>query len=148
MMMSKLADEKKTVAIFIDFFDIHNPFKVPVNELINITTGVTASDDINVDSTVDIGMKIVSGLDNKRLREISLKRKDQAKTFVTMRKSVKVGETVFQMSTDQISKKLLASVVQYEAPLLEIFSYELSGVAPSLIHDNLQMKKNKSRTDE
>ena len=141
MMMSKLADEKKAVAIFIYFFDIHNPFKVPVNELISIATGVIASDDINVDSTVDIGMKIVSGLDNKRLREISLKRKDEAKTFVTMRKSVKVGETVFQMSSDQISEKLLASVVLDEAPLLEIFSNELLRVAPSLIHDNVQMKK-------
>ena len=29
-----------------------------------------------------------------------------------------------------------------EAPLLEILSYELSGVAPSLFHDNGGMRKN------
>ena len=29
-----------------------------------------------------------------------------------------------------------------EAPLLEILSYELSGVAPSLFHDNGEMRKN------
>ena len=82
------------------------------------------------------------GLDNKKLGKISLKRKDQAKTFAAMRKSVKVGETVIQMSSDQLSQKLLASVVRDEAPLLEIFSYELSEVTPSLFHDNGEMRKN------
>ena len=50
---------------FIDFFNIHNPFKVPVNEVISIATGVIASDDINVDSAVDVGTKIASDLDDK-----------------------------------------------------------------------------------
>ena len=50
---------------FIDFFNIQNPFKVPVNELINIATGVIASDDVNVDAAVDIRTKIVFGLDDK-----------------------------------------------------------------------------------
>ena len=88
---------------FIDFSDIHNPFNVLTNELISIATGVIASDDINVDSAVDIGTKTVLGLDNKKPGEISLKRKDQVKTFGAMRKSVKVGETELQMSSDQLS---------------------------------------------
>ena len=91
---SRRKENSRHLCNFIDFFDSHSPFKVPVNELINIATGVIASDDINVDSAVDIGTKLVLGLDNKKLDEISLKRKDQAKTFAIMRKSVKVGETV------------------------------------------------------
>ena len=123
---------------FIDFFDID----IPVNKHINIATGVIASHDINVDLAIDIGTKIVSGLDNKKLCEISLI-KDRAKTFAAMRKFVKFGETVIQMSFDQLSQRLLASVVPDQAPSLEIFSYELSGVAPSLFYDNAEMKKNK-----
>ena len=69
-----------------------------------------------------------------------LKRKGQAKTFVTTRKSVKVSETVIQMSSDQLSQRLLASVVRDEANLLEIFSHELTGVAPSLFHDNGELR--------
>ena len=61
---------------FIDFFDIHNPFKVPVKELVNIATSVIESDDVNVDSAVDIGTKIFSGLDDRKLGDISHKRKD------------------------------------------------------------------------
>ena len=114
-----------------------------MNKLINTATGVIASDDINVDSAVDTGTKIVSGLHDKKFREISYKRKDQAKTLATMRKSViKVGETVVQISSDQLSQGLLASVVRDEAPLLEIFSHKLSGVAPSLFHNNGEMRKN------
>ena len=141
---SRRKENSRHLCNFIDFFDIHNPFKVPVSELINIATGVTDSDHINVDSAVNIRTKIVSGLNNKKLGEISLKRKDQAKTFAALRKSVKVGETVVQMSSDQLSQRLLASVVRDEAPLLEIFSYEFSGVAPSLFHDNGEMRKNKA----
>ena len=59
-----------------------------------------------------------------------------------MRKSVKVGETVDQMSSDQLSQRLLASAVRDEAPLLEIFSYKFSGVAPSLFYHNGEMKNN------
>ena len=70
---------------FIDFFDIHNLFKVLVKKLINIATGVIASDYINVDSAVDIGTKIISGLDNKKLGQIFLIRKDQAKMFAAMK---------------------------------------------------------------
>ena len=65
-----------------------------MNTLINVATGVIRSDDINVDSAVDIRMKITSGLDDKKLREIFLKREDQAKTFATIRKTIKVGETM------------------------------------------------------
>ena len=50
---------------FIDFLNIHSLFKVPVNELINITTDVIASDDIDVDLAVDIRANIVSGLGDK-----------------------------------------------------------------------------------
>ena len=79
----------------------------------------------------------------KKLGDISLKRKDLAKTFAAMKKSVKVGEIVVQMPSDQLSQRLLTSVVRGEAPLLEIFSHERSGVAPSLFHDYGEMRKTK-----
>ena len=93
--MPKLAEKKKYshhLRSFIDFFDIHNSFKVPVNKLINIANGVTVSNDINEDSAVAIGTKLAFGLDDEKLGEISLKRKCQAKTFGTMRKSQKLAK--------------------------------------------------------
>ena len=112
---SRQKENSRHLSHYIDFFDIGDPFKNPANELIDIATGVIASHDINVETTVDIGTKIVLGLGNKKLGEISLKRKDQAKTFAAMRKFVKVGKTVVPMSFDQVSQRLLASVVRDEA---------------------------------
>ena len=103
--MPKLAEKKKYshhLRSFIDFFDIHNSFKVPVNKLINIAAGVTVSNDINEDSAVAIGTKLAFGLDDEELGEISLKRKSQAKTFGTMRKSAEVGATMAQLSSTKL----------------------------------------------
>ena len=68
-----------------------------MNELVSIATGVVASDDITVNLAIDIEMQIVSGLDKKKLREISFKRKNQTGNFATMRKSVKPGKTLVKM---------------------------------------------------
>ena len=59
---------------FLDFFDIYNPFKALVYDFSNIATGVIKSDDIYVDFSVDIGVKIDFGLHNKKLCEISNER--------------------------------------------------------------------------
>ena len=139
---SRRKENSQHLRNFIDFLDTHNPFKAPENKLINIANGVIASDDVNVDEAFDIGERIVSSLEGKKLGDVSLKRKDQAKTFAIMRKVVKVGETDVQMSSDQLSQRLLAAVVRDESPLLEIFSHELSAVAPSLFQDNGEMRKN------
>ena len=138
-------ENSRHLRTFINFFKIHNPLKDSVKELTNIGTGVIASDNINVYSAVDIGTKITLVLDNKKPGEISLKRKDEAKTLAAMRTPVKVAETVVQMSSDQQSQRLLASVVRDEAPLFEIFSHGLSGVGPSLFHDNGETRKNKQQ---
>ena len=47
------------------------------------------------------------------------------------------------MLPDQLNQRLLVSVVQDQAPLLEILSHKLSEVAPSLFHYNREMRKNK-----
>ena len=76
-----------------------------MNELVIIAIGVIASDDSNVDLTVDIGQRLFLVWVTKKLGEVSLKRKKQAKIFATMRKSGKVGKTVVQMSCDQLRQR-------------------------------------------
>lgn len=76
-----------------------------MNELVIIAIGVIASDDSNVDLTVDIGQRLFLVWVTKKLGEVSLKRKKQAKIFATMRKSGKVAKTVAQMSCDQLRQR-------------------------------------------
>ena len=56
--------------------NIHNPFRVLVNKLMNIDTDVIASDDNIVQLAVHIRTKIGSSLDHKKLGEMPLKRKN------------------------------------------------------------------------
>ena len=77
---------------FIDFLEIHNPFKASSSDLVNITTGTIASSAVNVDSSIDIRKGILQKVFNKSLSEITLKKKDQARTFAIMRKTVKLTE--------------------------------------------------------
>ena len=59
MRLSQRKEGYKHLRNFIDFFEVHSPFKAASSDLINIATGVIASSDVNVDSSIDIGNEIV-----------------------------------------------------------------------------------------
>ena len=142
MRLSQRKEGYKHLRNFIDFFEVHSPFKAASSDLINIATGVIASSDVNVDSSSDIGNEIVQKNMNKCLSEISLKKKDQAKTFAIMRKSVEVGGKKIRLSSEQLSQRLLASATRDMCSMEDVFSYELAAVAPALFLDNGMMRKN------
>ena len=48
----------------VSFFDEHNPFTGP-NELRNIVSGVNASSDVDIDTVVSVGTKILEQIDSK-----------------------------------------------------------------------------------
>ena len=75
---------------FMHFLEIHNPFKASSSNLINIATGTIASSDVNVDSLIDISKRILQKVVNKSLSKITLKKKDQARTFAIMKEAVKI----------------------------------------------------------
>ena len=50
---------------FIDFLEIHNPFKASSSDLLNIATETITSSDVNADSSIDIGKGILQKLVNK-----------------------------------------------------------------------------------
>ena len=127
---------------FVNYLAVHNPLNTETSDLVNVSTGVIASDNVNVDEAMEIGKNIVNNMDGKCLGDVSFKRKDQEKTFAVIKRSVKVDGKEVQISSDQLYQRLLASVMRNGSPLSEVFSFELSAVAPSLFYDNGQMRKN------
>ena len=115
-----------------------------MNKLVSIATGVIKNEDINVHSAVDIGTKIAFGLHDKKLGEISIKKTEPSKNICKNKKICKSWRNRGPNASYQLNQRLLASVVRDEAPLLTIFSHELSGVTPSWFHDNGEMRKNKA----
>ena len=78
MRLSQRKEGYRHLHNFIDFLEIHNPFKASSSDLTNIATGTIASSDVNVDSSIDIGKGILKKVFNKSLSEITLEKKDQA----------------------------------------------------------------------
>ena len=141
MRLSQRKEGYRHLRNFIDFLEIHNPFKASSSDLINIATGTIASSDVNVDSLIDIRKGILQKVVNKSLSEIRLKIKDQARTFAIMRKTVKVDGKEIKLSSEQLSQRLLASAVRDNCLMEDVFSYELAAVAPALFLDNGMMHK-------
>ena len=106
---------------FIDFLAIHIPFKASSSDLINIATGTITSSDVNVDSPIDIRKGIFQKVVNQSLSEITLKEKDQARTFAIMRKAVKVDGRESKLSSEQLSQRLLPSVVRDNCLIENVF---------------------------
>ena len=90
MCLSQWKEGYRHLRNFIDFLEIHNPFKASSSDLINVATGTIASSDVNVYSSIDIKKGILQKVVNKSLSEITLKKKDQARTLAIMRKTVRV----------------------------------------------------------
>ena len=81
---------------------MHNPFKASSSDLINVATGTIASSDVNVYSSIDIKKGILQKVVNKSLSEITLKKKDQARTFANIRKTVKVDGKEIKFLSEQL----------------------------------------------
>ena len=139
--LSQRSQDYQHLMTFITFLQEHNPFRKPKNDLINISTCVIASNAVNADTAVEIGRGILSEINGKCLGDIKLKRKNHAKTFAVMRKAISVENVCVQVSSAELFQRLLA-YIQSGHPTSDVFSYELSAVAPSLFHDNGQMKTN------
>ena len=56
--LSQRKERNRHLRNFIDFFEVHNPFTAPSTDLINIATGVVASEELNVDKAIEIGKKL------------------------------------------------------------------------------------------
>ena len=111
MCLSQRKEGYRHLRNFIDFLEIHNPFKASSSDLLNIATGTITSSDVNADSSIDIGKGILQKVVNKSLSEIKLKKKDQARTFAIMRKTVKVSGNEIKLLSEQLSQRLLPSAV-------------------------------------
>ena len=101
MRLSKRKEGYRHLRNFIDFLEIHNPLKGLSSDFINIATGMIASS-VNVNLSVDIRKGILQKVVNKSLSEIALTKRDQARTFAVIRKTVKVDGKEIKFSSEQL----------------------------------------------
>ena len=109
----------------------------------NITTGIIANKEINLDEAVQIGKKIHQDFDSTKFIDIKFVKAKQTKTSMTMRKSVRVDKDDILMLSNELLQRLMSTVC-ISGPLEDsIFTYELVPVAPVMFYDDGTTRKNK-----
>ena len=76
-----------------------NPFDTQDHSLHSIDTGITASDNVNADSALQIGKKIIENMVDKKVTEHSFKRKDQV---ITLESKSSVNTASDEVSVDPL----------------------------------------------
>ena len=128
---------------FLNFLKSHNPFSTPDGKsLVNISTGLIADERVNVERADEIGRKIQSSITGRSIGNMSFKRSEQVVTFSVMKKGVSIapGEKI-HVSTAELSQRLIAIASLSQQPDPNLYSYELSSVAPAIFTDDGVMRK-------
>ena len=70
MSVTRISRDNEDCEKLISIFEEHNPFTGP-KELRNIGSGVNASPDVDVDTVISVGMKIIEQMDSKCVSKFS-----------------------------------------------------------------------------
>ena len=107
---TRVKKDSEDMQKMLSFLQTHNPFTPTTdNVLVNIATGVVASDQVNVDEALIVGRKIHDSITNKTFSQVSLKRKKQAVTFAVAKKALRIDSGVkLHISSSELSQRLLA----------------------------------------
>ena len=111
-----------------------NPFDTQDHSLHAIDTGITASDNVNVDNALQIGNKIIYNMVGKKVTEHSFKRKDQVITLES-KSSVNTGSDEVSVDPLLLFQRLVTAGTN-SGELSEVLAYELCSYAPSLFEGN------------
>lgn len=127
----------------IAFLSERHPF-VEETSLRNIETGVSADSNVNVDISRELGVKILSCMDGKKVDEISFKRKDQA-IVLSAKLAIKVDDDIITVDSQLLFQRLLAAANGMYVNQAEIFTYELCNHPSSIFEVNGFMRMPQSR---
>lgn len=133
----RIRDSNDTKTL-IAFLSERHPF-VEETSLRNIETGVSADSNVNVDISRELGVKILSSMDGKKVDEISFKKKDQA-IVLSAKSAIKVDDDIITVDSQLLFQCLLAAANGMYENQAEIFTYELCSHPSSSLESNGLMR--------
>ncbi|KAK6168833.1 hypothetical protein SNE40_020007 [Patella caerulea] len=136
--------DQADLAKFRQWLDNHNPFEPGIPVLRSLSTGITATEDINCDRAEEVGYKIQTSLDNKPCTEAKIKRKDQIRTLQDLLPGVRVGKKVIHVDPTTLFLRCVEVAKRLGSDFRAFFRYEMCSVPTSLFKDNCMLKTQKS----
>ena len=84
--------DMKSMDKILSWFDVHDPFLPMVQELRSLSTGLTASenDNINCDDAENVGYQLQKKLDGVCFEQVTMKRSEQIRSLACLQDAVKV----------------------------------------------------------
>ena len=141
---SRRRRDQADLAKFRQWFDDHNPFEPDIPVLRSLSTGITATEDINCDRAEEVGYKIQTSLDNKPYTEAKIKRKDHIRTLLDLLPGVTVGKKAIHVDPTTLFLRCVEVAKRLGSDFRAFFQYEMCSVPTSLFKDNCMLKTQKS----
>jgi len=129
-----------------NWFNVFEPFNQHQPQLCSLSSGLTASDEdnVNCDQTEQIGAKIHLQLDNVSIVDASIKRSDQVRPLEYLQPGIQIEKKKININPNLLFSRLIA-VVQREEDMAPFFNYELTTIPTSLFKDNYLRKTDKAQ---
>ena len=142
---SRVLRDNKDLLALIDWFDAHEPFNANVSALRSLSSGLTATEDdnVNCDDVEEVGRKIQKKLDNVCIEDATIKRSDQVKTLISLQPGIKMDDKTVNIDPLILFARLTA-LLQRDDEITDKFRYELTPEPTSLFKDGMMRKANKS----
>ncbi|XP_033218285.1 uncharacterized protein LOC117173754 [Belonocnema kinseyi] len=141
---SSIKKDEKDVQTFFEWLQQHFPFTCS-EDLMSISSGIVASEDINCHEAVQIGEKLLKEvvIEAKKFADLTIKRKNKAKANSASNSTVKVADEVVEIDTSQLLQRIICTVKAKE-DLKSCFNYELSSFPLSIFSEKGLMRKTKN----
>ena len=143
--VSRINRDNADLQKVIGWFECHNPFDLHDHSLRSLSTGLTATEDNNLDCDEAelVGKTIQQSLNNLCLEDAKIKRNDQVKTFEYLRPGITIDRKIVRIDPLILFTRLTA-LMQREGCIADQFSYELTPEPSALFKDGMMRKANKS----
>ena len=140
---SRITRDNKDLETMKEWFDLHIPFNQHEPNLKSLSSGLIADSKINWDNSESVGETIQSKLDNMIMEDISIKRKDQVKTFESLSPTTKIGDSNVHVNPLILFTRLTV-LMNSEDNIGVNFRYELTPEPTALFKDGMMRKPGKS----
>jgi uncharacterized secreted protein with C-terminal beta-propeller domain len=141
---SRQERNNKDLMIVVNFLNERNPF-FENSSLRNIETGVSATEDVNVQHACGIGQSIVDSMDGMDAFSISFKRNLQVKTLNEKSKVKTQGDSL-NVNSQLLFQRLVTAAGNITEDVSKIFDYELSNFPSSMFESSGVMREPQKST--
>ena len=142
---SRIEKDNDDLMKISNWFKSHNPFTLEDSSLRSLSTGLTASEenDINCHDVDGVGSSIQETLDNVCIENAKIHRKDQVKTLSSLRPGITIEKKSVHIDPVILFTRLTA-LFQREDCTVEHFDYELTPEPASIFKDGMMRKSDTS----